>query len=94
LSSKVGRKATVERGSILGMKLSVSLSDADVSFVDEYARRRGAASRSSVVHQAIALLRAAELEDAYADAFDEWSTNGEAAVWETASADGVTDAAR
>jgi hypothetical protein len=47
-----------------------------------------------VVHHAIALLRAAELEDAYAAAFDEWSANGDAAVWETASADGVADATR
>jgi Arc/MetJ-type ribon-helix-helix transcriptional regulator len=76
------------------MKLSVSLPDSDVDFVDDYARRRGAASRSSVVHRAIELLRAAELEDAYADAYDEWSSSGEAAAWEATSGDGIIDAAR
>ena len=54
------------------MKLSVSLSEDDVAFVDEYARRRGASSRSSLVHRAIELLRMADLEAAYADAWDEW----------------------
>lgn len=81
-------------GSVPGVKLSVSLPDADVDFINDYARRRGVASRSSVVHRAIGLLRAAELEDAYADAFDEWDSGGEAAVWSMTAGDGVVDAAR
>jgi len=76
------------------MKLSVSLPDSDVVYVDDYARRRGAASRSSVVHRAIELLRASELEDAYADAFDAWSDSGEADAWQGTSGDGIADAAR
>jgi Arc/MetJ-type ribon-helix-helix transcriptional regulator len=76
------------------MKLSVSLPEADVAFVDEYARRRGSASRSSVVHRAIELLRMAELEDAYANAFDESEQTGEAEEWDATSGDGIADAAR
>ena len=81
-------------GSIVGMKLSVSLPDSDVVYVDDYARRRGASSRSSVVHRAIELLRASELEDAYADAFEAWGDSGEAAGWDSAAGDGLADAAR
>jgi Arc/MetJ-type ribon-helix-helix transcriptional regulator len=76
------------------MKLSVSLPEDDVAFVDEYARRRGSSSRSSVVHRAIELLRMAELEDAYVDAWDEWEQSGEAELWSATAGDGIADAAR
>jgi Arc/MetJ-type ribon-helix-helix transcriptional regulator len=77
-----------------GVKLSVSLPEDDVAFVDEYARRRGASSRSSVLHHAIELLRMAELEEAYAGAWDEWDHSGEAAQWDATTGDGIADAAR
>lgn len=76
------------------MKLSVSLPDDDVIFVDEYARRRGSSSRSSVVHHAIELLRMAELEEAYVDAWDEWEQSGQAENWDATAGDGIADAAR
>jgi antitoxin MazE9 len=76
------------------MKLSVSLPDDDVAFVDEYARRRGSPSRSAVVHRAIELLRMAELEDAYVDAWEEWDQSGYAEQWDATSGDGIADAAR
>jgi Ribbon-helix-helix protein, copG family. len=76
------------------MKLSVSLPDDDVTFVDEYARRRGSSSRSSVVHHAIELLRMAELEEAYVDAWDEWEQSGQAESWDATAGDGIADAAR
>jgi Arc/MetJ-type ribon-helix-helix transcriptional regulator len=76
------------------VKLSVSLPEDDVAFVDEYARRRGASSRSSVVHRAIALLRLADLESAYADAWDEWERGDGAGQWDSISGDGIADAAR
>ncbi len=81
-------------GSIVGMKLSVSLPDDDVAFVDEYVERTGGTSRSSAIQRAIALLRAAELEEEYASAFDEWAEAAEEAVWERTAGDGLTDAAR
>lgn len=70
------------------MKLSVSLPAEDVAFVDEYVERTGEPSRSSVIQRAIALLRTAELEDEYVDAFDEWD-RAESEAWERASGDGL-----
>jgi Arc/MetJ-type ribon-helix-helix transcriptional regulator len=72
------------------MKVSVSLPDEDVDFLDTYARAQGYASRSAALHEAVRLLRAAELTDAYEDAWRDWSTSGEADVWEAAAGDGVT----
>ena len=76
------------------VKVSVSLPDDDVRFLDEYAAGEGAGSRSSVVHQAIGLLRTAGLEQAYAQAWDEWKASGDAQLWDATSADGIGDAAR
>ena len=77
-----------------GMKLSVSLPEDDVAFVDEYVRRRCSSSRSAVVHHAIELLRMAELEDAYAGAWDEWDHSGQAGEWDATTGDGIANAAR
>jgi Arc/MetJ-type ribon-helix-helix transcriptional regulator len=76
------------------MKVSVSLPEEDVAYIDEYARRMGAPSRSSVLHEAVSLLRLSELETAYAAAFQEWEDSGEADTWESVVADGLTDAPR
>ncbi|WP_306664952.1 MULTISPECIES: hypothetical protein [Streptomyces] len=45
------------------MKISVSLPEADVAFVDAYASATAAESRSAVIHAAIEMLRTARLED-------------------------------
>ncbi len=71
------------------MKLSVSLPEEDVEFLDQYSRERGYDSRSAVVHKAVRLLRSSELGEAYADAWDEWSDSGEAAMWDTTVEDGL-----
>jgi Arc/MetJ-type ribon-helix-helix transcriptional regulator len=76
------------------MKLSVSLPDEDVDFIDEYAERTGIAKRSAVLHRAIELLRMSEMETAYAQAWDEWSASDDAQLWDTASGDGLSDATR
>ncbi len=81
-------------GSIAGVKLSVSLPEEDIHFVDDYAERAGYPSRSSVLHQAIELLRLSELEDAYGAAWREWSHSGDADLWDAVADDGLTDAAR
>ncbi|HVV08649.1 ribbon-helix-helix domain-containing protein [Amycolatopsis sp.] len=70
------------------MKLSVSLGEEDVAFLDEFAAETKAGSRSAVLHQAIELLRASQLEDAYQAAWAEWEEE-EAAVWEPVVGDGV-----
>jgi Arc/MetJ-type ribon-helix-helix transcriptional regulator len=71
------------------MKVSISLPDEDVEFVDEYARTRGFSSRSAVLHKAVRLLRIADLGSAYADAWQEWEDSGEAELWDSASGDGL-----
>ncbi|MGW8886395.1 ribbon-helix-helix domain-containing protein [Streptomyces sp. NPDC055749] len=76
------------------MKISVSLPQEDVSFVDEYAARTKADSRSAVIHAAIELLRSANLEADYTEAFAEWDASEDAAFWDQFSGDGITDEAR
>ncbi|MGA7270695.1 MAG: ribbon-helix-helix domain-containing protein [Acidimicrobiia bacterium] len=71
------------------MKLSVSLPDEDVEFLDEYAQTQGFRSRSAVVHKAVRLLRASELGSDYAAAWREWDESGDARAWESAVADGL-----
>ena len=74
------------------MKLSVSLPDEDVAFLDEYAAREGAASRSAAIHEAIGMLRGATLEDAYVTAWEEWEASDDAQLWDVTASDGITDA--
>ncbi|GAA3175627.1 MULTISPECIES: ribbon-helix-helix domain-containing protein [Streptomyces] len=71
------------------MKISVSLPQEDVAFVDEFASRTEAESRSAVIHAAIELLRAAELESQYAEAFEEWDASEDAKLWDGTSGDGI-----
>jgi len=70
------------------MKVSVSLPDDDIDFLDTYAEREGIASRSAVLHKAVRLLRAAELGAAYEDAWNEWDARTDSALWESATGDG------
>jgi Arc/MetJ-type ribon-helix-helix transcriptional regulator len=71
------------------MKVSVSLPEEDVAFLDAYAESQGIESRSAVVHRAVGLLRASELGDAYEDAFTSWSGDEEASAWDSVAADGL-----
>jgi len=73
------------------MKVSVSLSPEDVEFLDSYARAQGMPSRSAVVHTAVGLLRASQLEHAYEEAWAAWSAAGDAEAWEAAAGDGLGD---
>ncbi len=71
------------------MKISVSLPDEDVEFLDSYARSQGFESRSAVVHSAVRMLRSSKLGDAYADAWLEWETSEDSALWDKATSDGL-----
>jgi Arc/MetJ-type ribon-helix-helix transcriptional regulator len=71
------------------MKLSVSLPDDDVEFLDAYAQAQGIASRSAVVHKAVRLLRASQLGAAYEDAWEEWIGSGNEMAWDSSTADGM-----
>ena len=70
------------------MKVSVSIPDEDVRFLDEYAREQGLESRSAAVHRAVRLLRTAELAEAYQAAWEEWGS-GDAADWDRTAGDGM-----
>jgi Arc/MetJ-type ribon-helix-helix transcriptional regulator len=72
------------------MKISVSLPDEDVQFLDNYVESQGFDSRSAVVHAAVRMLRSSKLGDAYADAWREWEDSGESEVWDSAVGDGLT----
>jgi Arc/MetJ-type ribon-helix-helix transcriptional regulator len=70
------------------MKVSVSLPDDDIEFLDAYASAQGISSRSAALHKAVRLLRASELGPAYEEAWDQWADDG-AALWESTTGDGL-----
>ena len=72
------------------MKLSVSLPDEDVEFLDAYADEQGFTSRSAVLHKAVRLLRGAQLSADYEEAFGEWERSGDAEPWEPTVGDGLS----
>jgi Arc/MetJ-type ribon-helix-helix transcriptional regulator len=71
------------------MKVSVSLPEDDVEFLDSYAHAQGIRSRSAALHRAVGLLRAAELGAAYDEAWEGWTASGDADAWEHAIGDGL-----
>ena len=71
------------------MKVSVSLPDEDVAFLDDYAASQGIPSRSAALHKAVRLLRASELGPAYEAAWAEWSQGDDEQLWEAAAGDGL-----
>ena len=71
------------------MKVSVSLPDEDVEFLDAYAKDQGLASRSAVVHKAVRLLRGVELAPAYEDAFASWGDSDEGSDWDNTAGDNL-----
>ncbi|MDA8373527.1 MAG: ribbon-helix-helix domain-containing protein [Actinomycetota bacterium] len=71
------------------MKVSVSLPEEDVEFLDSYAQAQGLASRSAALHKAVRMLQGAELASAYEDAFVSWEDSGDAADWDVTASDNV-----
>ena len=71
------------------MKVSVSLPEDDIEFLDSYAHAQGIRSRSAALHKAVGLLRAAQLGAAYEEAWEGWTASGDADAWETAIGDGL-----
>lgn len=70
------------------MKLSISLTDADVALIDTIAQEGGFSSRSAVVQHALSALRVGGLQGGYAAAWNEWLDEGDAALWDATAADG------
>lgn len=71
------------------MKLSVSLPDEDVEYLDTYARAQGLESRSAALRKAVRLLRASELGAAYEAAWAEWAEGEDVELWDGVTADGL-----
>lgn len=71
------------------MKLSISLSEEDVRFLETYAEAQGLTSRSAVLQRAIAVLRSSALGPAYDQAWQEWRDSGTGDDWEMAGEDGL-----
>lgn len=73
------------------VKLSVSLSDSDVAYVDEIARVERSGNRSAVIHDMVRLFREIRSEDDYVKAFEEWDGSEDQKLWDSALMDGLDD---
>jgi Arc/MetJ-type ribon-helix-helix transcriptional regulator len=71
------------------MKVSVSLNEADVEFLDRETRAGTFESRSAAVAVAIRGLRERALVDSYRAAFDEWAESDDAVDWSATVRDGL-----
>ncbi len=71
------------------MKISVSLAEDELEFIDEQTRVGRYPTRSAALRAAIGLLRDREYTDSYAAAWDEWDESGDGAAWSVASPDGI-----
>lgn len=66
-------------------KLSVSLSESDVAYIDELARARSG-NRSAAIHDLVRIARERAAVSDYAMANDEWIASGDARRWDAADA--------
>jgi Arc/MetJ-type ribon-helix-helix transcriptional regulator len=73
------------------MKVSISLPDEDVRFLDTYAKENGIESRSAAIHTAVRALQDTQLEAAYVEAFADWEGSEDEAFWDGMVADGLDD---
>ena len=80
---------TAITGSIREMRLSISLREEEVHFLDDFARKRDFKSRSAVVRAALHLLRTQEFAGGYAAAWDEWDEGDDADAWDRSTTDGL-----
>lgn len=71
------------------MKLSISLREEEVGFLDSYGRSRGIESRSGVIRTALRLLRTMELAEDYEAAWAEWDGDDDSRAWDQVSGDGL-----
>jgi Arc/MetJ-type ribon-helix-helix transcriptional regulator len=70
---------------VSSVKVSVSIPDDDLAYLDTQTLAGRYPSRSAALHDAIRMLRESELADAYAEAFAEWQDD----AWDAAAADGL-----
>jgi metal-responsive CopG/Arc/MetJ family transcriptional regulator len=77
---------------MISMKVSLSIPDEDIRFLDNFAREHGIASRSAAVQRSIAMLREVELKEQYKLAMREWRDSPDSELWERTAGDGIADA--
>jgi Arc/MetJ-type ribon-helix-helix transcriptional regulator len=75
------------------MKVSVSIPDDDLAFLESQIAEGRFPNRSAAIHGAIRSLRTRHLESQYAEAAKDWRESGEEGAWEVTLADGVDDSA-
>jgi len=73
----------------MSRKISVSLPDADVEFLDQRVSLGYFESRSAGLHAALARLREDDLTEEYQAAFDEWHNTEDAELWDSTVSDGL-----
>lgn len=66
------------------MKISVSLPESDIAFLDQMGT-----NRSAVLHEAVQLLRRRDLGEQYAQEFAQFADSGDQQLWDTTLADGL-----
>jgi len=71
------------------MKVSVSLPNDDVSYLDAQVADGRFPSRSAAFHAAVRSLRFRDLGEQYAQAATEWRESGDEAVWDATLTDGL-----
>lgn len=70
------------------VKLSVSLSESDLKYIDELASARSG-NRSAAIHDLVRIARERAAVRDYALANDEWIASGDSRAWEAAEVDGL-----
>lgn len=71
------------------MKLSISLPEKDIAFIDRQIADHGEPSRSAVVRKALRRLRSEDLRRQYARLWAEWDDEDDA--WDVTVGDGIED---
>lgn len=71
------------------MKLSISLPDEDLEFLDAYVGRHDLRTRSAAIKRAVRVLRTEDLKVAYGEAWNEWEGSEDATVWGSVAGDGL-----
>lgn len=70
-------------------KMSVSVDEELVRFVERYQTAHEVRTKSEVVERALQLLRDEELIQQYMEAFKEWRESDDVALWDATLADGL-----
>lgn len=71
------------------MKLSISLPDKDIEFIDRQVADHGEPSRSAVIRKALRRLRSEDLKRQYTRLWAEWDDKDD--VWDVTVGDGIED---